>query len=112
MISSIQKTGVVEDTAHIQSPFKFLDLLLCRVKTIFIGFGFQYSVSSPQVLPVQSMQEKQSMEKSPFIPSLTEGDFSARKLKDNNFIAIYFNRGKKGHKFQISFLSEVRFQQK
>jgi len=57
MISSIQKKGVVEDTAHIQSPFKFLDLLLCRVKTIFTGFGFQYSVSSPQVLPVQSMQE-------------------------------------------------------
>ncbi len=37
-IFSIQKAGIVKNTAHIQSPVKFLDLFLCRVKTIFINF--------------------------------------------------------------------------
>ncbi|GFP36212.1 hypothetical protein HKBW3S43_02000, partial [Candidatus Hakubella thermalkaliphila] len=42
MVSSIQKAGVMQDAAHIQSPLKPLRLLPGRIKAIFIGFGFQH----------------------------------------------------------------------
>lgn len=37
MVSSIQKTGVIEDSTYIKTPLKSLGLLLCRIESVFIS---------------------------------------------------------------------------